>query len=247
MGKFRVGFGVGDIAPGGHIDIMQGEGGGAIPHRNGQMAGILPGAKIAPLQRCDGQTREDGDAIIALDAANGAVAIARFFKGGMGEMVVGAFGFLQAQHIGRLCMQETQHLIEPQAHRIDIPGCQLHALLSRWRGGKTSPIARDCGFSPSAGGGPGVRAARQNAAWGNDPAGTRQSGGAGHGQPTGRARAGNLGGRPADRRRAGDGPRTVLFRINPDGSIRRARDLWLKQDRHRMGRGVSVYGRCEGP
>ena len=50
------------------------------------------------------------------------VAIAQFFEIAAGKLVVRAFGFLQAEHVGTCFFQEALHEAGAQPYGVDVPG-----------------------------------------------------------------------------------------------------------------------------
>ncbi len=125
--EFRIERGIGDVAAGRHIEIMQhqrlcelrlfAEG-----HRD--VAGIDDVAEGADVGRLERQLRDHGDAVIALLSVQRDVLIAEPLEAFARKRIVDAFGFLQAQHVRPVRFQEFRDDIDAQPHRIDVPGCQ---------------------------------------------------------------------------------------------------------------------------
>ena len=130
--EFLVLFGVGDIAAGGNVEIMDGEArglAGLLAQRDADMAAIALVGEIMRLGTGEGQARENGNAVIALLAVHGDVLVSELAEIGERETVIRAFGFLQAENIRALLGQEFLHEAGPEPDRIDVPCCngQGHA------------------------------------------------------------------------------------------------------------------------
>src|SRR6266436_9241407 len=82
---------------------------------------VAEGADVRGLER---QSRDDGDAVIALLPVQRDVLIAKPLETLQREGVVDAFGFLQAQYVRPHRLDEFGDEIDAQAHRVDIPRCQ---------------------------------------------------------------------------------------------------------------------------
>jgi hypothetical protein len=82
---------------------------------------VAEGADVRALER---QLRDHGDTVIALLPVQRDVLIAEPLEALPRKGVVDAFGFLQAQHVGPVRLDELGDEIDAQPHRIDVPGCQ---------------------------------------------------------------------------------------------------------------------------
>ena len=91
------------------------------------------------------QARYDRNAVIAFHTVIVAVNISCRFKGLMGEMLVGAFQFLQAKRIGLLFLKELDDLFNAQSDGIDIPaynfqnGLRFHSFEGSFSGWAPDP------------------------------------------------------------------------------------------------------------
>ena len=125
VGEFRIGLGIGDVAAGRDVEIMDGDAGcgtGALIEHDGHVAGVIALAHRHCLLLGEGQLRDDGDAIIALVADEGLMDIARLRKGLGRELLVRRLGLLQAEDIGLMIPEELRDHPDAQAHRVDVPG-----------------------------------------------------------------------------------------------------------------------------
>jgi hypothetical protein len=88
--------------------------------------------------------RKHGNAVIALLAIYRDVLITESLEAFHRKLVIGAFRFLQTQHIGSRGLDESGHEIDAESDRIDIPGgdLDLHARLISADGGETNAAGR---------------------------------------------------------------------------------------------------------
>ena len=106
MGKFGIDLGIGNIAAGGNIEIVQLE--AALKHRR-DMAGIVLAAEAFLMGSLEGKAREDGDAVIALLAVDRLMDIAELLERLGGEKRVGNLGLLKAKDVRRVGLQKPGH------------------------------------------------------------------------------------------------------------------------------------------
>ena len=125
MREFLVLLGIGDIAAGGHIEIVQLQ---AILERHAHMPGVTFAAEILGACFFERQPREHGDAVIGLLAVNRLMDIAQLGQGRFGEKLVHHLGLLQAQDVGLLIAQQAGHQLDAVTHRIDVPGGDFQPL-----------------------------------------------------------------------------------------------------------------------
>ena len=123
VGEFLVLLRIGNVATGRHIEIVQFE---PVLELDREMAGVVLAAELECVRPGEGQPREDGHAVIALLAVNGLVDIARLAEGLAREEVVDDLGFLQAEHVRLLLLEQLQDQLLAQADRVDVPGGELH-------------------------------------------------------------------------------------------------------------------------
>ncbi len=133
--EFRIQGGVGNIAAGGHVEIMQHQRLcelSLVAEGDRDVARIEIAAEHADVSGVERQPRDHGDAVIALLTVQRDVLVAEPPEAFQRKGVVGAFGFLQAQHIRPHRPEEFGDQVDAQAHRIDIPGGQgeLHGGLA---------------------------------------------------------------------------------------------------------------------
>ena len=131
VGEFLVHVRVRDIAARRDIEIMDGDAGrrsrfAAQRHRDVPRIGAI--AHLHHARFRERETREDGDAVIALLAHMHDERIAKGLQLLQRKPVVGALGLLQAQDVGPALLQEALHLVDPQADGVDVPSrdCELH-------------------------------------------------------------------------------------------------------------------------
>src|ERR1700675_4823793 len=94
-------------------------------------------ANVAALEKPEGKAGERGDAVIALLAGDRDMVEAERAELKLRKLALDAFDLLQAEHVWLVGLDETGHEIEPQPHRIDVPGgkAKSHGL---WRSSKAS-------------------------------------------------------------------------------------------------------------
>jgi hypothetical protein len=78
-----------------------------------------PFRPVDPLERALG---EHGDAVVALHAEDGAVAVSRLLVGIVGEEVGLDLDLLQAEDVRPGVGEQLQHQILAQPDRVDVPG-----------------------------------------------------------------------------------------------------------------------------
>src|SRR5918993_3011402 len=86
------------------------------------MPAVRLAAEILDAEGFEWQTREYDHAVIALLSVQRDVLIAKPLKALERKLIIGAFGFLQAEHVRAGGLDEARHQIDAKAHRIDIPG-----------------------------------------------------------------------------------------------------------------------------
>ena len=74
--EFRVDLGVGLVAAGRHVEIMDGDRFSAMLDRCGDVAGVVLAAELPAVDAAERPTRDDGDAVIALLTVHCDVAVA---------------------------------------------------------------------------------------------------------------------------------------------------------------------------
>jgi len=90
---------------------------------------VAPCLRKAATRIDDRMKRENGDAVVSwLSPRHG--LISEFEKGFSGEALIGAFGLLQTHNVGPRRFQPLDQLWQANRNRIDIPGGDLHGLLS---------------------------------------------------------------------------------------------------------------------
>ena len=124
VGELVVDRGVGDIPAGGDIEVVQFH---PADHRR-DVAGVPPLAPVASAGLLQGQLRQDGHPVVALHAPHRLMGIAQPRNRPGGKQFVGHFGFLEANDIRSRIVHESFQEIEPQAHRIYVPGRNFHLI-----------------------------------------------------------------------------------------------------------------------
>ena len=123
VGEFVVFLGIGNVAAGGDIEVMDfvavGQGGEDMP-------AILAVAPMLHTGLLKGVAGEDRDAVIGLHAGDVAVVKTHGLHGVMGEEVVGNLGFLEANDVGFELVCEALEQGQPGADGIDVPGDKAH-------------------------------------------------------------------------------------------------------------------------
>ena len=94
------------------------------------VAPVIPAAPGAGAGLVELDPRQDGDAVVALLAVDHEMGIAERGHRLAREGLVGGLGLLQADHVGRHLVHEARQVVEPLAHRVDVPGRQAQA--PRW-------------------------------------------------------------------------------------------------------------------
>jgi hypothetical protein len=92
-----------------------------------EMARMAPPANVAALVKREGKAGKDGDAVIALLAGHGDMGKAERAKLDPRELAFDALDLLQAKNVRLLAPDQAAHEIEPEPHRIDIPGGEPEA------------------------------------------------------------------------------------------------------------------------
>ena len=132
MAEFRIGGAVRNIAAGGHVEIMHFNWAAWRIQHHAQMPAITLGAPIRIIfTQADGQAGKHRHAIIALHAAHQPMREAKCGDAFMRKSLIRAFGFLQADHIGRQISHQLLQQGQAQPHAIDIPGRDAKSLLRR--------------------------------------------------------------------------------------------------------------------
>ena len=125
MGEFHIDLGIGSIAAGGHIEIMDGDRvaqPGAFAEHRGNVAAIGLAAETLNVEALERQPREHDDAVIALLTVERDVLVAKPLEALARKSVVRAFGLLQTQDVRTDRLDELGDEIDAQPHRIDVPG-----------------------------------------------------------------------------------------------------------------------------
>src|SRR5690625_2251015 len=102
------------------------------------MARIIKAAHLHIVYRLDRDTRKDGDAIIALEAAGGDDLVTELLEP-VGELVDRRFRLLQAEYVRLLLLQELLYQPRPQPHRVDVPCSDCRHVPSRTRSPYAAP------------------------------------------------------------------------------------------------------------
>ncbi len=104
---------------------MDGHAGGAVrlwTERHGDVAGVAPAAHVQAVDAREREPGQDGDAIKTLVPGVGDVRVAEGAKVVQRQAVVGALGFLKAQHVRPRGREEAADLLDAQPDRVDVPG-----------------------------------------------------------------------------------------------------------------------------
>ena len=120
--EFGVERRIGDVAAGGHIDILEPDAARQAGADMPRLAIVLP---IMAAVRVERQAAEDRDAVVHALPREQAMRVAHRLEGGMGEGRVVDLGLLQAQDVGLRRGEEITDDVESRADRIDIPGGDL--------------------------------------------------------------------------------------------------------------------------
>ena len=118
MAEFLVHLTVGHIAARGDIAVMDGD---AILEPRCHMAGIALAHEITVTHIFQRVLGQDRNAVVTLLPARNHIAIAKLGEHLEGDLVDGAFAFLQAQHIRRFLLQQLGHGLRTKADRVDVP------------------------------------------------------------------------------------------------------------------------------
>ena len=122
MVEFRIDLGIGLVAAGGNVEVMDGDRTAAVHHGRGDVAGIVLAAEAAPVDCCERQARDDGDAVIALLAVDRDVPVAGLAERLLRKIGVEALGLLQAEDVRTVLSKEAAHQVDPQPNGVDVPG-----------------------------------------------------------------------------------------------------------------------------
>src|SRR3569832_1138410 len=128
--EFRIDRGVGNVAAGGYIEIMQDQRPGKLrtyAELDRDMARVELVAESPDVGLLERQSRDDGDAVIAFLTVQRDVFVAEPLEALERKCIVDAFGFLQAQDIGPHRLDEFGDEVDAQAHRKKKPGRQEKA------------------------------------------------------------------------------------------------------------------------
>ena len=121
--EFRIFAGVGNIAAGRHIDVVEFD---AARQLDDGVAAILAGAPRAGRRGHEGFAGQDRDAVIALHPVHQHVPVARCLERLARKQLVRRLRLLQAQDIGSRLVEQTADKVDAQPHRVDVPGDQTH-------------------------------------------------------------------------------------------------------------------------
>ncbi len=128
MGEFHIDLGIGNVAAGGNVEVMQLDAAGKL----GQgMAAILLLAPIPAVGRLERQARENGDAVVALHAAQMDLAIAQRPDRLEGKILRLGLHLLQADDVGLPFAREPREGIQTLADGIDVPADDAHHAIFR--------------------------------------------------------------------------------------------------------------------
>ena len=123
--ELRIDLGVRDVAAGRHIEIVHGNRvaqPGAFAQGHCDVPAIGLAAERLDVEALERQAREHDDAVIALLAVECDVLVAEPFETLERKLVVGTFGFLQAEDVRPRRLDEPRHRVDAQPHRVDVPG-----------------------------------------------------------------------------------------------------------------------------
>ena len=126
--NFGLIFGVGLVAAGRHVIVMNGHRVAQLcllAQRDADVAAVDLAAIALQRLGIERQPRDHGDAVIALLAVERDVLIAEPLEALQRKGVVRALGFLQAQHVGTDRLEELGNEVDAQPDRIDVPGGEL--------------------------------------------------------------------------------------------------------------------------
>ena len=151
--EFRIDLGIGLVAAGRHIEIMQRHGlveAGALAQHHRDMAAIGLAAEVLQIDAVERPAREHGDAVIALLAVERRVFIAEPLEALERKDLVRAFGFLQAKYVRPRAFEKFRDQVDAQADGIDVPGGDLegHCPQSK-RPGANFPMSWPAARRPS--------------------------------------------------------------------------------------------------
>ena len=100
------------------------------------MSGVALETELSFFSIFKWQTRNDGDAVVALLAVDGDMFISKFANFGIGELAIATLGFLKAKNVRLMFNQESSDEVPAMTDGIDIPACNL----------QFQRIASRCGF-----------------------------------------------------------------------------------------------------
>ena len=120
--EFGVERGIGHVAAGRNIDILEADAVGQARADVPRLAIVLPVVAAMRMQR---QPAQDRDAVMHALPGEQAVDIAEPLERLVGKGRVVDLGLLQAQHVGRDLRQEIADNVDTRANRIDVPGGDL--------------------------------------------------------------------------------------------------------------------------
>ncbi len=120
--EFGVERRIGNVAAGGHIDILEPDAARQAGADMPRLAIVLP---VVAAVRVERQAAEDRDAVVHALPGEQAMRVAQRLEGGVGEGRVVDLGLLQAQDVGLRRGEEIADDVESCADRIDIPGGDL--------------------------------------------------------------------------------------------------------------------------
>ncbi|CDX46437.1 hypothetical protein MPLDJ20_90013 [Mesorhizobium plurifarium] len=122
VAEFAVDLRVRLVAAGRDVEIMHQHRFAARLHPDRQMPAVVDLAETPLFHQLDRAAGDGGDAVIALLTVEQDVLVARLAEGLFREELVRNLGLLQAEHVGRVFLQQPLDDRHAQAHGIDVPG-----------------------------------------------------------------------------------------------------------------------------
>src|ERR1700733_11242235 len=143
VGELDVDFRIRLVAASRNIEIVKFEPLCVSAKDDMQMTRVTFGAKVSPGECGERNARNNRDPVIALLPVDGDMRIAGFPERAEGEIGIRAFRLLQTQNVGLVLKQISDHKIDAQTHRIDVPrgAGKRHSRLRKSLSGVTFPAA----------------------------------------------------------------------------------------------------------